>query len=343
MSSIGREAAIGERMIPATPVATPHAPVLAGALLSVIVPVYNEAAVLPELVRRLRAMADSAPVRAVEFLIVSDGSSDGSNEAIRRLVAEDARFQGILLARNFGHQAAVSIGLQRSRGDFVAIIDGDLQDPPETLLELLRVVADDADVAYAVRRKRKEAWLKRLAYASFYRILWRIADIEIPLDTGDFCCMRRCVVDAMLQLPERNRFVRGLRAWVGFRQVAVPYERDARRAGETKYTLRKLLRLARDGFFGFSTLPVTLIQLLGFVVSVLACLIAAGYFVWFFLDRESFPSGFATVTISIWLLGGIQLLFLGLIGEYLVRTFDESRARPLAIVAEHLRHPDAQA
>jgi len=321
------------------PAADAGARALAQAVLSVVVPLYNEEQVLPELLRRLQQSVLTLPVREVEILLVSDGSVDGTNAIVRRVVAGDNRFQGILFARNFGHQAAVSIGIERSRGDYVAIIDGDLQDPPEEIGRLLEIVGREADVAYGVRRRRKEHWAKRMAYASFYRILGRIADIEIPLDAGDFCCMRRCVVDAMLQLPERNRFVRGLRAWVGFRQRAVPYARESRSAGQPKYTLRKLLRLARDGFFGFSTVPVAMMQVLGFVVSMMACLIAAGYFVWFFLDRDSFPSGFATVTVSIWLLGGIQLLFLGLIGEYLVRTFDESRARPVAIVAEHLRHP----
>ncbi len=304
--------------------------------ISVVVPIYNEAEILPELFRRLRATLDCLPVSSAEVILVSDGSRDGSNDLICEYVARDSRFRGVLLARNFGHQAAISIGLERARGNYVAIIDGDLQDPPELIGDLLQTLIGGVDVAYAVRRRRKEGWLKRAGYASFYRILGRIADIHIPLDTGDFCCMRRRVVDAMLRLPERNRFVRGLRAWVGFSQVAVPYERDARAAGETKYTFRKLLRLATDGFFGFSTVPLAIMQFLGFVVSFLACLIAAGYLVWFFLDRSSFPSGFATVTISVWLIGGIQLLFLGLIGEYMIRTYDESRARPVAIVAEEL-------
>lgn len=307
------------------------------ALLTIIVPIYNEETVLPELVRRLCASADTLPVRAVEILFVSDGSTDSSNAKIREYVAHDQRLQGIFLARNFGHQAAVSVGLTHARGDFVAIIDGDLQDPPEVIGALLDAVAQDADVAYAVRRSRKEGWHKRVLYASFYRLLQRVADIHIPLDSGDFCCMRRRVVDAMLTLPERNRFVRGIRAWVGFRQTAVSYERSARAAGTSHYTLKKLLRLASDGLFGFSTLPVLAMQILGFVISTLAALIALSYLIWFLADRASFPAGFATLTISIWLLAGIQLLFLGLIGEYMIRTFDESRARPVAIVAEHVK------
>ncbi|MBK9657447.1 MAG: glycosyltransferase family 2 protein, partial [Rhodanobacteraceae bacterium] len=196
--------------------------------LTIVVPVFNEEVVLPAVCRRLAEVADELPIAQVEIIIVSDGSSDRSNELIRAMVAHDPRFQGLFLARNFGHQAAVSIGLAHASGDYVAVIDGDLQDPPELIAELLRVVTAGADVAYAVRRRRKEGLIKRALYASFYRLLRRIADIPIPLDSGDFCCMRRRVLDAMLTLPERNRFVRGIRAWVGFKQVPVEYERSAR-------------------------------------------------------------------------------------------------------------------
>lgn len=310
-------------------------------LLSIVVPVYNEESVLPTLFARLSALADSLD-RPVEIILVSDGSTDGTNSQIRAQIDGDRRYQGILLARNFGHQAAVSTGLECAAGAFIAVIDGDLQDPPEVISELLDRVTGDADVAYGVRKNRKENWVKRSLYAGFYRVLRRIANIPIPLDSGDFCCMRRSVLQAMLQLPERNRFVRGLRAWVGFRQVGVSYERSARFAGETHYTLRKLLGLAADGLFGFSTLPVSLMQGLGFVISAMAALVAAVYFGWYLIDGARFPSGFATLIISMWLLGGVQLLFLGIIGEYLVRTYDESRRRPAAIVAEHLRHSVAE-
>jgi len=308
-----------------------------GAKLSIIVPVYNEELGLLELFRRLSQAMDGLAVSEVECLLVSDGSVDDSNKLIAVQVATDRRFQGILLARNFGHQAAVSVGLEKSLGDFVVIIDGDLQDPPEIIGSLLAAM-NGADVAYAVRTRRKEGFLRKSMYAGFYRLLRRVADIDIPLDTGDFCCMRRSVVDAMLLLPERNRFVRGIRAWVGFRQVGVGYEREARFAGEPRYTLRKLMRLASDGLFGFSSLPVKVMQVLGFAVSVISLLVAAFYFFWYMWDRSTFPSGFATLTISIWFIAGVQLLFMGFIGEYLIRTFDETRQRPIAIVAEHLRH-----
>lgn len=304
--------------------------------LSIVVPIYNERDVFPSLVERLAALMDTLRDIDCETILVSDGSSDGSNELIRSLCVNDGRFRGLLLARNFGHQAAVSTGLAHAQGDCIAIIDGDLQDPPEVIVDLLAALHDGADVAYAVRQRRKEGFGKRMLYALYYRILQRVANVDIPLDSGDFCCMRRRVVEAMQQMPERNRFVRGLRAWVGFKQVGVTYERQARQAGQSHYTVAKLFRLAYDGLFAFSTLPIYLMQALGFLISLLSGVVAAAYFVWYLIDRQQFPSGFATLIISIWLLAGVQLLFLGIIGEYLVRTHDEARRRPVAIVAEKI-------
>lgn len=226
------------------------------------------------------------------------------------------------------------------RGSVVAIIDGDLQDPPEAIAALVEALAGGADVAYGVRGKRKENTLKRSAYFTFYRLLRSISAIDIPLDTGDFCCMRRRVVDAMLVLPERNRFVRGLRAWVGYTQVGVEYERAARFAGAPKYTLRKLLALAYDGLFSFTSLPVRFIQIVGFSLSLLAILIAITYFVWYLIAPEQFPRGFASLIISIWFFAGVQLLCLGIVGEYVVRTCDEGRGRPVALVREVIGRTD---
>ena len=229
---------------------------------------------------------------------------------------EDSRFKGVYLSRNFGHQAAVSTGLRLCKGNIVAIIDGDLQDPPEAIELLLRAIDEGADVAYGVRAARKEGILKRSAYATFYRLLRAISAIDIPLDTGDFCVMRRCVVDDMLSLPERNRFVRGLRAWVGHKQLGVSYERAARFAGAPKYTLGKLMALAYDGLFSFSALPVRLMQTLGFVISALAFVTAIVYLVLALLARTpDWPTGWATLVISLWFLGGIQLLFLGIVAS----------------------------
>lgn len=302
--------------------------------LSVIIPTYNEEAVLPALVQRLGAVLDGLDFASCEALLIDDGSTDRSEQLIRGTVARDPRFKGLLLSRNFGHQAAVSIGLQHATGSVVAVIDGDLQDPPEAIATLLRAIEKGADVAYGVRTARKEGVLKRAAYSIFYRFLRGAASIDIPADTGDFCCMTRAVVDDMLALPERNRFVRGLRAWVGRRQVGVPYEREARFAGAPKYTVRKLMGLAYDGLFSFSVLPIRLMQIMGFLVSTVSLSIALGYLLWYLVSPLQFPTGFATLTISIWFLAGVQLFFLGIVGEYLARTYDESRGRPVAIVRE---------
>ncbi len=309
-------------------------------LLSVIVPIYNEEAILPELARRLPRALEGLSFRAIEILLVSDGSFDRTEKLIREIVARDARFQGIFLTRNFGHQAAVSIGMAHARGSVVAVIDADLQDPPEVIGSLVEALEDGNDVAYGVRTKRKEGILKRWAYFTFYRLLRLVSTIDVPLDSGDFCCMRRNVVNAMLALPERNRFVRGLRAWVGFDQVGLEYERAARFAGTPRYTLRKNLALAYDGLFSFTNLPVRFIQVAGFVLSFVAIMIALGYLGWYFIAPDKFPQGFASLIISIWFFAGIQMLCLGIVGEYVVRTCDEGRGRPVALVREIVRETD---
>ncbi len=300
--------------------------------LTIIVPVFNEEETLLELVRRLRGAIDQFDFHEMEILCVSDGSTDQTNELLDEAAAKDPRFRPLFLSRNFGHQAAVATGLEHATGSVIAIIDGDLQDPPEVIGDLVAALEQGADVAFGVRTHRKEGILKRTSYSAFYHILQKISDIEIPLDSGDFCCFRREVLEAILRLPERNRFIRGIRAWVGFTQVGVPYEREARFAGTPKYTFRKLLQLAFDGMFSFSHVPVRIMQILGFWVSLVAMCIGGFYLVWYFVDRGAFPSGFATLTISIWFLGGVQLLFLGIVGEYVVRTCDEARRRPVAIV-----------
>jgi polyisoprenyl-phosphate glycosyltransferase len=306
--------------------------------LSIVVPIFNEEENLAELRRRVKAVVEKLRFAQNEVLLVSDGSVDRSEAIIREIVAEDPLFKGVFLTRNFGHQAAVSIGLAQSNGAAVVVIDGDLQDPPEAIPLLINAIDEGADVAYAVRKHRKENVFKRTAYAVFYRLLQRLSDIDIPLDSGDFSCLTRPVVDAMLKLPERNRFVRGLRAWVGYRQTPVEYERAARFAGQPKYTLRKLLGLAYDGLFSFSRLPIRLIQFLGFAASGMALLIACIYVVCYFVVKTPIPAGFLTLTVSIWFLGGVQLLFLGIVGEYVVRTCDEVRHRPVALVRELVVH-----
>jgi glycosyltransferase involved in cell wall biosynthesis len=312
--------------------------------LSIVVPLYNEEENLPELGSRISSLVERLGFKTCEVLLINDGSDDRSEQMIWELVRQHPIFKGIFLTRNFGHQAAVSVGLAQCAGDIIAIIDGDLQDPPEAIDVLLASIEGGADVAYGVRSARKENIVKRAAYAGFYRFLRSVSSIEIPLDTGDFCLMRRTVVEAMLRLPERNRFVRGIRAWVGYKQVGVPYERAARFAGLPKYTLRKLMALAYDGLFSFSALPVRIMQTFGFLTSGLALLTAVVYLILKVMTTFlTWPTGFATLVISIWFLGGLQLLFMGLVGEYVHRTFDETRQRPVALIRQIAVNPNTAA
>jgi len=307
--------------------------------LSIVVPIFNEEENLLELRTRLVALVDKLGFQSAEVLLVSDGSVDGSEQMIWDFCQQDPLFKGIFLTRNFGHQAAVSIGLAQSSGDLVAVMDGDLQDPPEAIELLLNAIESGADVAYGVRQARKEPILVRIAYASFYRILKRVSSIEIPLDSGDFCVMRRNVVEAMHRLPERARFIRGIRAWVGFRQVGVPYQRAARSAGAPKYTLWKRMGLAYDGLFSFSGLPIRVMQVLGGTIACFSLLAAIVGSVWALWSRGAWPSWSVTLVISIWFLGGVQLLFMGLVGEYVHRTLNEVRQRPVALVRQVVVNP----
>ncbi|MDH3255592.1 MAG: glycosyltransferase family 2 protein [Acidobacteriota bacterium] len=303
-------------------------------LFSIIVPIYNEEETLEELSRRITLLFDKLDFDACEAVIVNDGSQDESEEMIRAIIGRDPRFRGVFLSRNFGHQAAVSVGLHYARGSVIAVIDGDLQDPPETVLSLIAVLDRGADVAYGVRRRRKESWVKRSTYWLFYRLLASVSPVQIPLDAGDFCCMTRQVVDALNSLPENRRFVRGLRSWVGFRQVRVEFERDARFAGTTKYSWSKLIRLAYDGIFSLSGLPIKIMQITGFASAALSLILGLGYFIASFLAES--PPGFPTLVISVWLLGGLQVFFLGILGEYIHRAYEQSLGRPVAIVREVL-------
>jgi dolichol-phosphate mannosyltransferase len=246
------------------------------------------------------------------------------------------------LARNFGHQVAISAGLDHSRGQIVVIMDSDLQDPPQVIPQLVRKCREGFDVAYAVRKKRKENWLKRLAYSTFYRLLWRVSDIEIPLDAGDFCAMDRRVVELLHSMPERNRFIRGIRSWVGLRQTGVPYERQARHDSKPKYTLWNLVVLAIDGLISFSHAPLRLASMLGFFISAFSFLMAAFYVVKR-LTTGLNPAGFATLVVAIFFLAGIQLITIGVMGEYIARIFDEVKQRPLYVVRRVTSHADSDA
>jgi dolichol-phosphate mannosyltransferase len=306
-------------------------PRLGRARYSVVVPVYDEQEVLRELYERLGRVLASLDDPA-EVVFVDDGSTDRSPEILRALQASDKRVRVVRLSRNFGHQAAITAGLAYAQGDMVAILDADLQDPPELLPTLFRTLEGGADVAYGVRYARKEGVAKRAAYFVFYRLLRAVAEVDIPADSGDFCAMTRRVVDHLNRLPESDRFVRGLRAWLGFRQVGVQYERDRRYAGVPKYTLLKLFKLSVDGLLSLSTAPLRLIAMIGLVISVLSF---AGILVvlYRYLFTPYVP-GYTSLAVLVLLMGGIQLFTLGIVGEYVARVSRQVKSRPSFVVAE---------
>lgn len=302
-------------------------------VISIIAPVHNEEQVLPELHRRVREVMDSIG-EPWELMLVNDGSRDGSAEIIAQLHAVDARVRGISLSRNYGFQVAVTAGLDHVQGDAVALIDADLQDPPEVLRDMVGRWREGYDVAYGVRTKREgETWFKKTTAAWFYRIIHRITSVNIPVDTGDFRLMDRKVVEAIKRMPERHRFLRGMVAWVGFRQIGVPYERRARYAGETKFTLRKMFRFALDAITSFSYVPLQLASYLGFAIASIA-LVAIVLVILLRLSGNHELSGQATTLVAVLFLGGIQLISVGIIGEYLGRIYDEVKARPLYLIQE---------
>lgn len=308
-------------------------------LISIVIPCYNEEPVLNELKARLTSACEKWE-HSWEVIAVDDGSADATWKILQQFQSEDPRWRAISFSRNFGHQAAVSAGLYHASGDAVFIIDADLQDPPEELHRFISKWEEGYDVTYGVRQKRKEGMLKRLCYWSFYRLMAKAVHFEIPLDSGDFCLMSRRMVDTLNEMPERNRFVRGMRAWVGYKQIAIPYERHSRAAGAPKYNLTKLVKLALDGMISFSGLPLKLAAHFGFAVAVLAVIgiiftVVQRLFTDFFSTIGLAPvPGFATIVIAILFMGGVQLIFLGVLGEYLFRIFDEVKQRPGWIVRE---------
>jgi polyisoprenyl-phosphate glycosyltransferase len=309
--------------------------------LSLIIPCYNEEDVLPLLETRLRKFLGNLGV-SWEVLFVDDGSQDRTFELLAAMHRAEPRFKVISLSRNFGHAAALCAGLACAQGQAVGLLDADLQDPPELFALCLDKLREGYDVAYAVRRKRNENIVKRTAYTVFYRLLKSLAEVDIPLDSGDFCLMHRRVVDVLTAMPERNVFLRGLRAWTGFRQIGVEYERGARAAGRTKYPFRKLLKLAADGVFDFSTLPLRLAAYLGF--ASLGLSLMAGLFVlaWKFFNFRllgHYPSevpGWTSIVCLILFFGGVQFLILGCMGEYIGRIYGEIKQRPRWIIGKAL-------
>jgi glycosyltransferase involved in cell wall biosynthesis len=301
--------------------------------LSVVIPIYNEEATLPELIRRLtHVLSQDLLGLAYELVFVNDGSTDGSMQILCKLHADDPAVKVIHLSRNFGHQAAITAGVDHAKGDVVICMDGDLQDPPEIIPALIRQWRDGNDVVYAIRKARKEGFVKRACYAAFYRLLGKLSMISIPLDAGDFALMDRRVVNCLKAFPERNRFIRGLRAWVGFRQIGVEYEREKRFAGLPKYTWLKLLKLAVHGLLSFSATPLRIATGLGFLISFGSLFgIIAILYLKLFTDK-AIPGWTATV-IPILLLGGIQLFSIGILGEYIAQIFDEVKQRPPNLVS----------
>jgi len=307
--------------------------------VSVIVPCFNEEAVLPNLFERLDKAAVSWGLD-YEIICVDDGSRDQTWQLLKAQNQKNSRWHCLSFARNFGHQTAVSAGLYYAEGDAVVVLDADLQDPPEELSRFFEKWREGFQVVYAIRQKRKEPLAKRFCYWAFYRLMERMTPFRLPLDAGDFCLMDRRVVDIINQMPERCRFVRGMRAWAGFQQIGIPYERQARAAGEPKYSFRKLLRLAWDGVSSFSSAPLQLATYLGFWVSSFAFLgIVFTFFQKIFAKQFAqiglAPTpGFPTIVISMLFLGGVQLICLGILGEYVGRIYDEVKRRPLWLVRE---------
>lgn len=309
--------------------------------VSVVVPLFNEQETLPELHRRLSGVLGRLGV-SYEIVLVDDGSQDATAARIDELLEMDPRLVALRLSRNFGHQSAVSAGLDHAKGRAVVVMDGDLQDPPEVIPQFVRLWREGFDVVYAVRKRRKEGMWKRFGYFAFYRLFKAMSDLDVPLDSGDFSLLDRRVVEAMTLMPERLRFVRGLRAFVGFRQVGLVYERDAREAGSSKYSLRDLTALAVDGLVSFSGRPLRLVTYLGLASAG----IAAGLMTWVFADAlsggRSTPRGWASIVAVVLFMGAIQLISLGIIGEYIRLIFLEAKGRPAYIVMDHREGRDVR-
>ena len=301
---------------------------------SLIVPVYNEEKTLPELYRRIKGVIEQLDGQT-ELILVNDGSRDRSLQIIRELHQKDARVSYLSLARNFGHQIAVTAGLNFARGQVIVIMDADLQDPPELILEMIKKWRQGYQVVYAQRtQRRKEGWFKRFTAYLFYRLLKRLADVDIPTDTGDFCLMDRQVVDVLNSMPERNRYIRGLRSWVGFQQTSVLFERDPRFAGEVKYTFSKSFALAINGLVSFSKVPLRLSTYVGLLSAVVAILMAVLVLYWRLVVPHSPLTNFTIILMAIFFLGAVQLVSIGILGEYIGRIYEEVKGRPLYTLGE---------
>lgn len=300
---------------------------------SIIAPIFNEEGNIPDLYQRIVQTMDLTG-EPWELIMVDDGSQDNSPKLIRELSQNDPRVRKVLFARNFGHQLAVTAGLDYSRGDAVVIIDSDLQDPPEVILDLIAKWKEGYEVVYAVRSEREgESWFKLATASIFYRIIYRITEVNIPLDTGDFRLLDRKVVTVMNSMRERHRFLRGMSVWVGFSQVGVYYRRSARYSGETKYPLKKMIKFASDAITGYSYFPLQLATYVGFICAGISILAIPVVIILRLAGSQAF-FGQATTLIAVLFLGGVQLISLGILGEYIGRIYDEAKGRPLYIVKE---------
>ncbi|MGA7401076.1 MAG: glycosyltransferase family 2 protein [Candidatus Sulfotelmatobacter sp.] len=300
--------------------------------VSLAIPVYNEEEVVPELLRRTTAMLDSLPGGPHEIVLADDGSSDRTLELLEKATEEDDRLVVVALSRNFGHQTALTAALDHVTGDVAVLMDGDLQDPPEAIPSLLDAYGQGYDVVYVRRVNRKESWWLRLCYHLFYRILAALSATQLPLDAGDFGLMSRRVIQELRRMPEHHRYLRGLRTWVGFRQIGIPIERSARHAGRPKYNPIKLLMLAFDGIFAFSIVPLRAAAILGVIaIGVSAVFSLYSVYARFWLHS---PQGFTAIVLVVTFLSGVNLFFLGIIGEYVGRVYEETKARPHYVIGK---------
>ncbi len=303
-------------------------------MVSLIIPVYNEEEIIQTLYVRCTGIMEKH-FDDFEIICVDDGSSDRSLERLISCHERDKRFKVISLSRNFGHQAALLAGLSHARGDCIAMLDGDLQDPPEMLPEFYNKIKEGYDVVYGIRGRRKEGILKKMLYWFFYRLLGSISNIHIPFDSGDFSMITRRVLDVLLQTHEQSLFLRGTRAWAGFKQTGIEYERNARVSGTPKYTLKKLFLLAYNGLFSFSNFPIKILARLGLVVVVFS----VSYTIYILVKKffiGGVPHGFTTIILVLFFFNGVMLIAIGIIGEYIIRIYDEIRKKPLFIVKDKL-------
>ncbi|MBM5570024.1 MULTISPECIES: glycosyltransferase family 2 protein [Deefgea] len=305
-------------------------------LLSIVVPCFNEEEVISETFKRLNIFCQELKDLNFEIIFIDDGSKDKTRELLKKFAADDARVKVIFFARNFGHQIAVTAGIDAALGDAVVLIDADLQDPPEVVHQMIDKWRDGYDVVYGTRTERPGESAFKLATArSFYRLLNKLSDVPIPLDTGDFRLMSRSVVDTLRAMPERDRFVRGMVSWVGFKQTALPYKRAERFAGQSKYPLKKMLRFATDGVLSFSTKPLQMSVGVGMISAVIA-LMGIAYALFLRVFTSTWVEGWTALMIAVLFIGGVQLVCIGILGEYIGRIYNEIKNRPLYVVQEYV-------